>query len=143
VKKTEMTAAQLVAREAFVQLLEEAGWDVEGWEHLFENGASLTPEARAEHGADRCDLRLGYWVRDGYAQLDIADRAAGEHLRMRLYPAAGMDAVVGRVITWQDALDAESLPRFVRAAAPACRGLFLETGDEFVALAVDEDAAPR
>ena len=88
-----MTAAQLGAREGFVELLQGAGWEVEGWEHLFENGASLTPEAQAEHRGDRADLRLGYLVGDGYAQLEIIDHEEGV-LRLRLYPLESMESVV-------------------------------------------------
>lgn len=131
-----MTAAHLATREAVVSRLDEAGWSVAGWERLFEDGVSLTPEAQAEYAGDLADLRLGYWAAEGYLQLDCADREESETLRLRLYPRAGVEAVLAHVTRWQGSLSAAMLPDFVLDVAPACRGIFLDAGDQFVSLSV-------
>jgi len=129
-----MTAAQLAAREAFVDGLQGAGWDVAGWEHLFENGASLLPEAQAERTGDAADLRLGYWMGDGYVLLECADRARRDSLRVRLYPRDTVDAIVAHVVRWQSRLDPDTFAEFAEQATACCRGVFLEVDGAFVSI---------
>lgn len=130
--KSEMSEDQLADRAAFVAEARAAGWDLGGWEQLFESGADLEPEAQAEFRGTRAFLRVGYHARDDYVLLECtapAENGGGEALagaRIRFYPVNDLGAIVGRIIAAGDSLTLETLPELVRRIRPLCNYVLME-----------------
>ena len=142
--KSEMTEDQLADRAAFVQRVSAAGWDLGGWEQLFEDGADLEPEAQAEYQNPRAFLRLSYHARRDYVLLECGGvRSEGEGEgnggtpggvvpeaeNVSFYPIRDLGAIVGKVVAEQDTLSLETLPRLVKKIKPLCNYVISETSE--------------
>jgi hypothetical protein len=143
--KSEMSEDQLADRAAFVERVSAAGWDLGGWEQLFEAEADLKPEAQAELHSPRAFLRLSYHANDDYVLLECAVPAEGgagvggagvggegatlAGARIRFYPVNDLGAIVGRVVAAQDTLSPATLPKLVKRIKPLCNYVLMETED--------------
>jgi hypothetical protein len=142
--KSEMSEDQLADRATFVERVREAGWDLGGWEELFEGGADLEPEAQAEYRNPRAFLRLSYNARSDYVLLECGGvRAKGEEAgnggasgdaapeaeNLRFYPIRDLGAVVGKVVAEKDNLSLDTLPRLVKKIKPLCNYVLTDTPD--------------
>jgi hypothetical protein len=140
--KSELSEDQLADRAAFVERVRAAGWDVGGWEQLFENGADLEPEAQAEYVSPRAFLRLSYHARGDYVLLECGGvrgetEGAGEGgvpagdepeaEKVRFYPVNDLGAVVGAAAGEKDTLSLENLSELVSKLEPLCNYIILET----------------
>lgn len=142
--KSEMSEDQLADRAAFVEKVSAAGWDLCGWEQLFESGADLEPEAQAEFHSPRAFLRVSYHASGDYVLLECAAPAEGGEesgrdsggegatlagARIRFYPINDLGAIAGRIVAAQETLSLATLPKLVKRIKPLCNYVLMETED--------------
>ncbi len=126
--KIEMTSQQLANRNKFIRELITAGWDPGGWEQLFEGGARLTPEAQAEYRNVNLDLRLSYYVSDGYLRLECLKKDGSKILGARLHPKEdNLIHIVDIVISQQNILSRSNFLNLIKKMTPYCSNIFLES----------------
>jgi hypothetical protein len=81
VRKSDMSAAQLVVRQELTRLLQNAGWDLGGWQTLFEaDNVTLDPELQAEFSHDRTRETFGWSAERDEISLRIQDVDTPAHL---------------------------------------------------------------
>ena len=83
--KDELNQRQLKNRNIFITKITNAGWDPRGWEQLFESGINLSPEAQAEYQNDTFNLRLCYYIEEGYILLECFDKDEAVERNFRFY----------------------------------------------------------
>jgi len=139
--KEEMTEQELAGRADFVKQLVAAGWDVGGWERLFNNGFSLTPEAQAEYRNPKLTLRLSYYVKDDYILLEFRKQEATtlpaqENLipSLRFYANGNLEPVLSGVIAEEHTLSQDNYPDFIKKMIPLCKFVLLEIEEGLVKL---------
>ena len=137
--KEEMSEEQLAKRENFITPLVAAGWDVGGWERLFNSGFSLTPEAQAEYRNPKLTLRLSYYIKDNYILLEFRKQEATtlpaeENIMpsLRFYTNGNLASVLSGVIAEDDTLSADNYPNFIKKMIPLCKLVLLEIEESLV-----------
>ena len=137
--KEEMTEEQLAKREDFITPLVSAGWDVGGWEQLFNSGFSLTPEAQAEYQNPKLTLRLSYYIKDDYILLEFRKQedstlSAQENIMpsLRFYTNGNLESVLSGVIAEHDTLSVDNYPNFIKKMIPLCKLILLEIEEALV-----------
>ena len=130
--KTEMTDDQVERRDAFVDQLTAAGWDPQGWEALFTAQQRLYPEAQAEYQNAAFNLRLSYYVGEGYVFLKANAKNGNTVLAFRFYPTRDAPAVVSKILDAQDSLSEETVSELIEKLKSICRLIVFETPDELI-----------
>jgi hypothetical protein len=121
-----MSEPVLAARAEFMEFLEGAGWEVNGFDALLGIGVNVEPEAVATFRGPVFLLDMQFWAEERRLALDIFTSATEVLLRLRLYPR-DQHALLAAIVAAQAALDKENYPEFVEALVPLCDPLLLET----------------
>jgi hypothetical protein len=132
-----MNPTQLAARTLFVKRLVDAGWNPGGWEELFEAGSSVLPEAQAEYRNQAAQLRLSYYVGEGYVKLECVPREGHPVLIVHCYPRQNAAVVADSVIAQQQGIDAGAYGNTIDALMPVCERLVLDTSDGLITVKPD------
>ena len=134
--KSEMSPEALADRQMFVQLLSEAGWEVESWEDPMAGGANVEPEAEAEYHGETFDLRLEYHASDRSLVFQLAARSSDVALSLKLFPK-DLSLVVGHITPMPESLSDANYTDFVKSLIPLCFLVLVETEDGLYRLSID------
>lgn len=127
-----MKYSQLCSRQSIVALLVKAGWDLRGWELLFDADHELSPELHGEYRNALFELRLSYFVTDEYLLLEILPRLGDGSLILRLYPADSVEAVIKTVITAQKTLKDQDYDTLLNDLKLVSRVIVSESSNQVV-----------
>lgn len=130
--KSEMTSQQITTRDEFIQRLIAAGWSPQGWELLFARVRELTPEAQAEYQAAHFDMRLSYYLREGYILLELVSRYDNFFLGIRLYPKEKLSVILDQIIAMKNKLSLDNYADFIKSIIPLCEYRMIETPEGLV-----------
>lgn len=127
--KNEMPAFRLEERRIFLQRLAFAGWDVEGWDKVFDSGGDVNPEAEARYAGPVFDLRLEYHADRGNLLLEMVERRGDSVLRLHLYPFADVASLLISIIAAQNVLNGENYHELVKSLIAVCDPVLIDTDE--------------
>lgn len=137
--KTEMTQQQLKNRSLFLGKLREAGWKVnKGWELLFEQGHSVTPEAQTEYQNPMFELRLSYCVERDYILWECVGRNNPIVLSLRFYLQEKLDIILDTIVEVQDTVSPDNFTDFVKKMVHLCDTVLIETSERLLEVSLEE-----
>lgn len=121
-----MSAPVLTARAEFMSLLEEAGWETNGFDALLGIGVNVEPEAVATYRGPVFLLDMQFWAEEKRLALDVFTSATEVLLRLWLYPRDQRE-LLAVITAAQDSVDQDNYPEFVETLVPLCDPLLLDT----------------
>jgi hypothetical protein len=125
-RKAEMSEPVLAARAEFIELLDGAGWETNGFDALLGIGVNVEPEAVATYHGPVFLLDMQFWAEENRLALDVFTSATEVLLRLRLYPRDQRE-LLAAITAAQDSLDLDNYPEFVETLVPLCDPLLLDT----------------
>jgi hypothetical protein len=125
-RKAEMSEPVLAARAEFIELLDGAGWETNGFDALLGIGVNVEPEAVATYHGPVFLLDMQFWAEETRLALDVFTSATEVLLRLRLYPRDQRE-LLAAITAAQDSLDLDNYPEFVETLVPLCDPLLLDT----------------
>lgn len=126
-KIAEMTSKAQADRLLFMDRLSAAGWEVESWDAVLEQGDDVEPEAEAEYAGPEFDLRLEFHASGPYLAFELDQREGDLFLNLRLYPAVELGEILARIVDAQDTLNGHNMADVVKTLIPLCDPLLIDT----------------
>ncbi len=128
-KRDELTAQQASARQTFVTTLDNLGWSPSPWEALFQQGTNVEPEAQADWKNPTFDIRLGYFVGEGWLRWELMERDGDLALTLRLWPRDDLEPALVALTAATEMLDRQNYAAVLKGLLPFFHRVQLETED--------------
>jgi hypothetical protein len=137
-KKAEMSDAQLKVRQDLKHLLSRAGWDLRGWETLFEtDDISLEPELQAEYSHGHTREVFGWSAERNEIILRIEDEVTPPHL-FRIPSRDNEVSLANVLVANQDQISTSSFGAAIRWLADIAGVVYWESSMGTIALKPEE-----